>query len=347
MYIYSKLIESETVVCDIRLDNAYNQEELVTESQVNETSERADIQSKSRYSSGFLMLETYFSIRKKVTDQFIVEGEHIQLSFFLNGKSRMMEPLQDSSCDLDIGIMRRNYFKDYHRNFDMRGGNEVNYVAIYLSSDFFRKLVEKEHWAAKDSLVQRVLKRDESGSNDEICAISLPVLKILQELFRSTYDGLHQRYFIELKLKELLFLSYVEHTQLDTTYKGLENTLYSTLEKVKAYLTTHFDNPPTIKQLSRMFSLNELKLKQGFKNLYGTTIYAYVIHLRMQQAEKMLLEDYSVNEMSSILGYRSVSHFISTYKKHFGYTPKQALKRISQSLPLFVAFLNGCLDHSL
>jgi AraC family transcriptional regulator, transcriptional activator of the genes for pyochelin and ferripyochelin receptors len=332
MYIQSKLIEPEKTVCDLLLNDAYLPNELVAANELNDISQRVDIQSKSFYGSGFLILETHFSIRKKVTDQFIVEGEHIQLTFFLNGKSRMSAPLNESPCDLDIGIMRRNYFKNYHRSFDMRGGNEVNYIAIYLSRDFFLTLIQQEQWAENDPFVQHVLSGRESLS-DETSSITLPILKMLQELFRSEYQGLHQRYFIELKLKELLFLLHVQHAQL-SSINGINEPLSATFEKVKAYLVTHFDDPPTIKQLSRMFSLNELKLKQGFKNLYGTTIYAYVIQLRMQQAEKMLLEDYSVNEMSSLLGYRSVSHFISTYKKHFGHTPKQALKRISQSLPL-------------
>ena len=76
-----------------------------------------------------------------------------------------------------------------------------------------------------------------------------------------------------------------------------------------------------------MFSLNELKLKQQFKIAYGITIYAFVIQLRMEQAQNMLHENYSVSEMSYALGYRSVSHFISTYKQYFGNTPKQALMK--------------------
>lgn len=66
-----------------------------------------------------------------------------------------------------------------------------------------------------------------------------------------------------------------------------------------------------------------MKLKQGFKQRYNTSIYTYVIKLKMEKAETMLAENHTVKEMAEILGYKSVSHFISTFKKTFGYTPKQ------------------------
>lgn len=333
MHIQSKLIEANKTVCDLQISDHYLVGEPLKDKQIaNVAGQHVNIQSKLRYTSGLLILKTSFSIQKKVTDQFLVHGDHVQLSFFLNGNSRMTEPLRDTTCDLDIGIMRRNYFKHYDRRFVMRGGNEVHYIALYLSRDFFHQLLHKELWIEKDSFIQGILNGSESMSNDETCAISLPVLKTLEELIHNDYEGLNQRYFTELKLKELLFLSHLQHGQLAVASRS--NQLYTTLEKVKAYLVTHLNNPPTIKQLSRMFSLNELKLKQGFKTQFGTTIYAFVIQLRMQKAAKMLLENYSVNEMSSLLGYRSVSHFISTYKKYYGETPKKALMKMTSYIPL-------------
>ncbi|WP_134089930.1 AraC family transcriptional regulator [Olivibacter sp. XZL3] len=344
MYIQSKLVEAGKTVCDLLLKDQYVQNEpVLTEEQEDAMGEHVVVQSSMLHASGFLLLKTHFLIKEKVTDRFLVKGDHIQLSFFLNGKSRMHESRQKLACDLDIGIMRRNYFQRYERSFDMRGGNEVNYIALYLSVDFFTQLVAHEAWAKHDAFIQDILNGTAHTAPDQTCAISLPILQVLQELLRNNFQGIHRRYFTELKLKELLFLSHVQHTRIGHD-KVRDDELYDTLEKIKAYLVAHFDNPPTIKQLSRMFSRNELKLKQGFKAQYGTTIYAFVIQLRMQKAEKMLHENYSVSEMSTQLGYLSVSHFISTYKKHFGHTPKQAIKKVSQSTSLLFVFCSSWLD---
>lgn len=90
------------------------------------------------------------------------------------------------------------------------------------------------------------------------------------------------------------------------------------------------DNPPTSAELAKIFLMNEKKLKQNFKSIYGTTIYAFVVQIRMEKAKKLLLENYNVNELAILLGYNSVSHFIKVFKNYYGYTPKEALNRFQE-----------------
>ncbi len=60
--------------------------------------------------------------------------------------------------------------------------------------------------------------------------------------------------------------------------------------------------------------------------MYGKTIRSFIIELRMEKA-KSLLGNHTVSEMAGILGYKSVPHFINTFKKCYGYTPKQGLNQ--------------------
>ncbi len=79
--------------------------------------------------------------------------------------------------------------------------------------------------------------------------------------------------------------------------------------------------PPTIEQLSREVGLNQLKLKQGFKTLFGTSIYAMFQKHRMEQA-RLLLKKYNVTEVAMTMGYSNISHFSAAYRKQFGILPK-------------------------
>lgn len=106
---------------------------------------------------------------------------------------------------------------------------------------------------------------------------------------------------------------------------AIQNDMIAKLEAAKAYLVTHHNNPPTIKQLSRIVSLNEFKLKTGFKDTFGSTIHEFITEIRMQRAQKMLSENYQVNEVSAQLGYKGVSHFITSFKKFYGITPKKLM----------------------
>jgi AraC-like DNA-binding protein len=43
-------------------------------------------------------------------------------------------------------------------------------------------------------------------------------------------------------------------------------------------------------ELSRLAGLNDRKLQQGFKQLYGTTVFNYLQNYRLEQAQLMLRE---------------------------------------------------------
>lgn len=91
-------------------------------------------------------------------------------------------------------------------------------------------------------------------------------------------------------------------------------------------LLQHIGNPITIKALSRKVAINECYLKKGFKEIFGTTIFDFYQSQRMEHAKYLLYEKrYSVTEVSSQLGYSSISHFSTAFKKHTGLKPCELL----------------------
>ncbi len=79
--------------------------------------------------------------------------------------------------------------------------------------------------------------------------------------------------------------------------------------------------------LARSVGFNDFKLKKGFKDLFGTTVFGYLRRLRMEEARRMILEEKkSVMEASWLVGYSEPHHFTAAFKKEFGYLPSE-LKR--------------------
>ena len=98
--------------------------------------------------------------------------------------------------------------------------------------------------------------------------------------------------------------------------------------RARGILLEHIGEPLTIKALSRKVAINECYLKKGFKEIFGTTIFDFYQGQRMEHAKFLLCEKgLTVTEVSHSLGYSSISHFSTAFKKHTGIKPCELLLR--------------------
>jgi AraC-like DNA-binding protein len=93
-----------------------------------------------------------------------------------------------------------------------------------------------------------------------------------------------------------------------------------------AIIEQNIDQQHSIRELSRKVAMNECYLKKGFKALAGKTIHEYQQHLRISRAKVLLQEQgRSVTDVANILGYSSISHFSTAFKKVTGLKPCELL----------------------
>ncbi len=112
------------------------------------------------------------------------------------------------------------------------------------------------------------------------------------------------------------------------------------LQAAKTIIMERMSTPPSIAELARKVGLNEKKIKQGFKELYGTTVYGFLRKYRMEQAKLLFDRDQkSVTDVACAVGYSNVSHFGAIFRHHHGVRPGEYLKsqkeyRMTHHLPL-------------
>jgi AraC-like DNA-binding protein len=86
----------------------------------------------------------------------------------------------------------------------------------------------------------------------------------------------------------------------------------------------NLDQPGTLLDLSHTIGLNDFKLKRGFKQLYGVTIFEFLIQARMEKARQLLQNaDMTVHAVAIAVGYKNISSFTVAYKKKFGQLPSE------------------------
>ena len=92
-------------------------------------------------------------------------------------------------------------------------------------------------------------------------------------------------------------------------------------------LTQEYDQMISIKELSKRVAINECYLKKGFKAMFGKTVNEFQQQMRIAKAKLLLQTDgYTVSEVANTLGYSSISHFSTAFKKATNMKPCELLK---------------------
>ncbi|WP_372755584.1 two-component regulator propeller domain-containing protein [Labilibaculum sp.] len=80
----------------------------------------------------------------------------------------------------------------------------------------------------------------------------------------------------------------------------------------------------SVESLSSELGMSRSQLFRKFKALLDTTPSKYIRDMRLQHAANLLIQQqFNVNEVTFMVGFSDVSHFISLFKNQYGQTPKQ------------------------
>lgn len=154
---------------------------------------------------------------------------------------------------------------------------------------------------------------------------------VLETLLNHTYTDSLENIFVNAQSQMLLLYSLecmVGEKEVEAFQcKFLANEAdREKISRAREILLKHIGEPLTIKELSRKVAINECYLKKGFKEMFGTTIFDFYQGQRMEHARYLLYEKgLSVTEVSVMLGYSSISHFSTAFKKHTGLKPCELL----------------------
>ncbi|OOV20468.1 helix-turn-helix transcriptional regulator [Flavobacterium sp. LM4] len=324
MFINVKLKEANQTVVDIDLLDSYSEVPVLTKKKSEIINYKLlDGKYFAYYTDGFCILRCNYEVAQKCTDIIVVKGDYIHISLLASGSFRVLKKGFNDYLNINPGTLQFAHFNEHDVEMEMSAVDEkLYYTRIFLSKKFYLELLENEKWSKNDFFFNEVNNHRYVDFDVVKVSMNYGIVEILNEIAENAYEGSMGNYYLISKLKELFLMAHIFRAEaiLPNAIKSEE---VEKLEAVKVYLEKHYDETPTIKQLSRIVLLNEFKLKTGFKELYNCTIHGYITQLRMEKACKMLLDQISVNEVSSVLGYKSVSHFIASFRKYFGVTPKQ------------------------
>lgn len=169
------------------------------------------------------------------------------------------------------------------------------------------------------------LEADQS-SFGEVNTITSAMRVVLEQILNCPFQGQTQQIYLEAKCLELIVLKL---EQLKQTEKSapLPCTLkpddIDRIHWARQLLVERLANPPSLLELARQVGLNDYKLKIGFREVVGTTVFGYLHQQRMETARQLLRERrLNVREVAQSVGYANQSRFAAAFRKQFGINPK-------------------------
>lgn len=99
--------------------------------------------------------------------------------------------------------------------------------------------------------------------------------------------------------------------------------------KVKRYFDTYYAESITLDHLSRITHVNKYYLSHAFTKYTGFSPINYLNHKRIEEGKNLLLTtDYTIAEVSNIIGFSSQSYFSQAFKKSQGRSPNEYRKEM-------------------
>ncbi|EHQ30771.1 AraC family transcriptional regulator [Mucilaginibacter paludis] len=154
-----------------------------------------------------------------------------------------------------------------------------------------------------------------------------PMSDIINTISRYAENKTLHPIILQAKVLELAFIDLEQFQQKD---KASSNTFVKPndiqkLQLAKMLIGENLQTPCSLIELAHKVGLNDFKLKKGFKEIFGTTVFGYLLELRMEKAKTMLLSPgCTVSEVAHAIGYKNAHHFTVAFKKKFGYLPSKA-----------------------
>jgi len=196
---------------------------------------------------------------------------------------------------------------------------------LYHTFDVHLPLEVLSKYEGESKVMDQFLNNIQKGTSTALSRgeikIGAKIFGVIEDIKNCIYSGLTRKIYLESKIYELLALS---HYSLDQKKETIKLSV-SDIEKIKfaaQLIRENIDRPFTIVELARKVGVNQTKLKEGFKSIFGDTVFGYLQEIRMSKAKSYLTDtSLSIQEISHLSGYQNVSNFSIAFKRIFGYPP--------------------------
>lgn len=254
----------------------------------------------------------------------------LEMSFVLSGHNRT-EDIQVHHNFLDV-----SWNSSDTGHFDWQAGERILKLDIHIEPNLFMTFVGEKLEMLPLKFCELLQNPQFSHKEFRQVASTTAVMQTaLYQILHCPYQGSTRWLFWESRVLELIALRLEQMSQsnpsLTTSKWSVEDV--NRIHYASSTLLNRLVDPPSLEELAQIAGLNDRKLKEGFRQVFGTTVFGYLTQHRMEKACQLLKQQQSVAAVAAAIGYASPTAFSGTFRRQFGMAPKeyQIAKRVGCS----------------
>ena len=278
--------------------------------------------------NGFVLLDINNLSNKTQVFERDIDSSYIQLHFCISGKSKFLFNSGNYAFEgnQEHSILLYNPQQNLPLHLEIEANSKV--ISLLISIKKFHSLFSSEA-----SYIPFLSDENQNRKYYDDSIIKPSVLIVLNQIINNNISESVLKLYLKGKIYELLSLHFQKEEASNGEYCPflVNEDDVSKIRQAKDIIIARMAEPPTLQELANEIGLNLKKLKEGFKQVYGDTVYSFLFDYKMEHARKLLEENQmNVNEVGLQVGYSTASHFIAAFKKKFGTTPKQYVLSLNQ-----------------
>lgn len=261
------------------------------------------------------------NFNKPTSVYFENDTDTIKMHFLLYGYSQVNEP-GESSRSFETLQHNLIYSNSKNGKWKWYTSDSFKLFEIHIRPDFFKKYVCED-----EPHIRHFLSAIKHGQNCTLSRKNLTITPEIQVLIENIItckrQGIYKRLFIESQIIQLLLLQLEQMScKSCPLHCALKDSDVNKMYQVRDLLLENIHYPFTLSELAYKVGTNEFTLKKGFKIVFGTTVFGYLNDLKMEKAQKMLVEKgTTVAQVAEYIGYKNATHFTTAFKKKYGILP--------------------------
>ncbi len=250
------------------------------------------------------------------------DDEKIRLHFGLRGNCDVFHRQLGQKFE-SIG-MQHNFM--YSEGFDIEVHNKslvLETFGIQFDKSVFLEFTQNANDQLK-RFADAILAGKSSLFSPDWPVVDVQIQQVIAQIMQNKYEGEIQKLFLLSKAIELLVLAAEAHLRPMPAHDAFvkRHADKDKLVAAKELIDKRLNQPASLSDICKIIGINEYKLKRGFKEMYGNTVFGYMTDQRLQLALQTIRDSQqSIAEIAFDLGYATPQHFNNAFKKKYGSTP--------------------------